>query len=266
MKSIPIYTVDSFTNEAFKGNPAGVCLLEIPLEKGVMLSIAQELNLSETAFVLKENEHYSIQYFSPINEIPLCGHATLAAAKILFEERGLSNVHFVTNSQVHLQVNKSGEQIEMEFPSYSTIPTEASDKLLKALTINKLIDARFNKETNILMLVMEEEELENLTPDFNALLQSDNSISGVLVTAASSDEYDFKSRYFWPWSGGNEDPVTGATHTFMAPYWTEKLNKKLLKSFQASKRSGFMEVELTKNEKILIRGHAVIVIKGTLTI
>ncbi len=265
MKSYPIYTVDSFTNKAFKGNPAGVCLVDEPIDDGSMLAIAQELNLSETAFVTQVNDHYSIRYFSPIQEIPLCGHATLAAAKILFEEKSLNEIHFITNSRVDLRIKRSEEQIEMAFPRYSTIQSSASDKLLKALGINQLNDVRYNKENNILMLVIGEDVLESLSPDYNALIMSHDSINGVLVTSGSSGKYDFKSRYFWPWSGGNEDPVTGAIQTFMAPYWAAKLNKNHLTSFQASKRTGFMEV-VVETEKIVIRGNAVIVIKGILTV
>jgi PhzF family phenazine biosynthesis protein len=262
---IPTYIVDSFTTEAFKGNPAGVCILEQPLGKDLMLSIAQELNLSETAFLLEKEDHFEIQYFSPVKEIPLCGHATLASAKILFEEKGLKEVVFITNNNVKLHAEKADEQVVMQFPAYSTIEYIVSMDLLKSLKIKDLIDARYNEENNILMLVIKEKELERLSPDFHALLQVETTISGVLVTSESSSGFDFKSRYFWPWSGGNEDPVTGATHTFMAPYWGMRLGKNKLKSFQASQRTGFMSIDLLSDEYILIKGNAVIVFKGTLT-
>ncbi|MFK7954337.1 MAG: PhzF family phenazine biosynthesis protein [Ekhidna sp.] len=264
--SFPIYTVDSFTDQAMKGNPAGVCVLQNSIASEEMLKIAQELNLSETAFIYPENDVFAIRYFSPVKEIPLCGHATLAASKILIEENGLSEARYMTKNQVSLRATKRANQIVMEFPSYSTIPFEPSPKLIEALGIDKLHDARYNVENNMVMLVTDEKELIHLKPDFEALLRSNDYISGVLVTASSNDDYDFKSRYFWPWSGGNEDPVTGATHTFMAPYWGNVLQKNTLKSFQASKRTGFMEIELERNGKIDIIGNAVVVIKGTLTL
>lgn len=268
MKHIQTYIVDSFTAEAFKGNPAGVCLLEEALSESQMLSIAQELNLSETAFVLPKGDKYGIRYFSPLMEIPLCGHATLAAAKILFDLHSLSHIDFRTQSGVELTVILSDGRVVMEFPTYEIEPAEVSEELLKALGISEVHNAFYNRENNMLMLEMSSiAELTSLAPDFAALIQSHDTINGVLVTAASRDNtYDFYSRYFWPWSGNNEDPVTGATHTFMAPFWSNKLNKTKLKSFQASKRTGSMELELLDDNKLLIHGHAVIVLRGTLTL
>ena len=125
----------------------------------------------------------------------------------------------------------------------------------------------YNVETRILMLeILTTDALAALRPDFSALLSSHDSINGVLVTARAEDEYDFHSRYFWPWSGTNEDPVTGGTHTFLAKYWGNKLGKSIMKSFQSSERTGHMEVELTASSTLLIRGNAVVVFEGRLRV
>jgi predicted PhzF superfamily epimerase YddE/YHI9 len=158
-------------------------------------------------------------------------------------------------------------QIEMEFPVYETRPADAPQALLAALGVRAIKNSVYNEETRILLLeIADAEELAGLDPDFVALQRSHNSINGVLVTApASTDGYDFHSRYFWPWSGTNEDPVTGGTHTFLAKYWSSRLGKARMKSFQSSKRTGFMDVELVA-DKLRIRAPAVIVFEGRLAI
>ncbi|MFD1292788.1 PhzF family phenazine biosynthesis protein [Lutibacter holmesii] len=262
------YIVDSFTNTAFKGNPAGVCIVTTLISDEKMQAIAAELNLSETAFVQHiSNNNYSIRYFSPIMEIPLCGHATLASAKIIFENTSVEEIHFTTFQNIELVTKKEGEKISMVFPVYETTKATVSKELLTALGISEINNCVYNKETNILLLeISSTSALAKLTPDFEALVKTNNSINGVLVTSSSTSEYDFHSRYFWPWSGSNEDPVTGATHTFLAKYWSEKLNKTAMKSFQASQRTGAMEVELIENNQLIIKGEAVIVFKGELCI
>ena len=268
--TIETYIVDSFTNEPFKGNPAGVCLLNSNLTEDKMLSIAQELGFSETTFVqqTKKLNSYTIRYFSPVQEIPLCGHATLAASKVLFEkDKALVHIHFKNIQNLALHIHKSGNKIAMEFPVYDTISQDVPDALLEALDIAKITNSAYNKETNILLLEIDScEQLRNLSPDFEKLKRSHNSINGVLVTAQSTKEnYDFESRYFWPWSGTNEDPVTGGTHTFLTKYWGVRLNKTKMNSFQCSQRTGFMEVELVRN-KLIIKSEAQIILKGSLQI
>ena len=262
------FIVDAFTNTAFKGNPAGVCIVERPLSDERMLQIADELNLSETAFLqsIRQPDSFSIRYFSPKKEIPLCGHATLASAKVISELYQLRNVSFVNIQKITLAARVSEGEITMTFPLYGTIPAEAPPKLLTALGIEDIENVVYNQETNILMLeIADPEILVNLVPDFEALYRSHDSIDGVLVTAPGIGEYDFYSRYFWPWAGTNEDPVTGGTHTFLAPYWSKKLGKRKMKSFQCSRRSGFMEVEI-KSEDICIRSQAVIVFAGRIRV
>lgn len=263
------FIIDSFTDRPFKGNPAGVCIIDAQLENEVMLNIAQELNLSETAFICPRDTSgtFSIRYFSPKMEIPLCGHATLASGKAVFAAYGLREVHFITIKNVHLAVRISREQISMVFPVYDTRPADAPSALLAALGIEAIRNAEYNEETKILLLeIATAQELSNLKPDFGALYRSHNSINGVLVTAPSSaDGYDFHSRYFWPWSGTNEDPVTGGSHTFLTKYWSQRLGKTKMKSFQASQRSGFMDVELV-GDHLVISSQAVIVLEGQISV
>ncbi len=263
------FIIDAFTDKPFKGNPAGVCFVEAPLSDRTMLQIAQELNLSETAFIsrLDANEQFSIRYFSPKMEIPLCGHATLASAKAVFSVSRLCAVHFRNIQNLDLAVRISPDGISMSFPVYETHAAQAPPALLRALGLTSVRNVAYNRETKILLLeVAAPHELANLEPDFPALLRSHDSINGVLVTApASGDGYDFHSRYFWPWSGTNEDPVTGGSHTFLAKYWSERLGKTRMKSFQASQRSGFMDVELV-DRKVLISSQAVIVFQGEISV
>ena len=234
-----------------------------------MLLIAKELGLSETAFIRKSEKPntYTIRFFSPKMEIPLCGHATLAAAKVLFEEDSeMNSIHFVNIQYLDLMIERVGATIKMQFPVYETQPAKAPVELLNALGTNAITNSVHNRETNILLLEIEDcEVLRDLRPDFEALYRSHDSIYGVLVTTLSNkNDIDFESRYFWPWSGTNEDPVTGGTHTFLTKYWSKRLNKMKMKSFQCSERTGFMEVELISKEKCTIESMAIIVLKGKL--
>jgi len=263
------YIVDSFTDKPFSGNPAGVCIVKQSLDDDQMLLVAQELGLSETAFVEKKSarENWSIRFFSPVMEIPLCGHATLGAAAVLFEECGVSEIRFRNINDLVLTARDADEGITLEFPVYETRPDSVPLALLNALGLESAVNVVFNEETNILMLEIEDTEvLANLTPDYQALLASHKSINGVLVTAPSTDDsYDFHSRYFWPWSGTNEDPVTGGTHTFLAKYWASRLGKNSLRSFQSSRRSGFMNLVLD-GDKLFITSLAQIVLAGEMRI
>ena len=262
------FIVDSFTDQAFKGNPAGVCLVSAKLDEELMQAIAKELNLSETAFIQEQKDgSYSIRYFSPVMEIPLCGHATLAASKILFRDPQTDSISFRTKDGLELNIARTDEDIAMTFPVYGLEPGTVSSEFLSALGLSAVTYVGFNRETNIIVLEVESTDvLARLAPDFRALLNSIDTIDGVSVTAASKDGlHDFHSRFFWPWSGGDEDPVTGATHTFLAKYWGDKLDKTKMRSFQASARTGEMELELL-NGKLTITGQAVIVFEGELKV
>jgi PhzF family phenazine biosynthesis protein len=263
------FIVDAFTDQPFRGNPAGVCIVESPLSDDTMLHIAQELNLSETAFIrpLDASGKFAIRFFSPKMEIALCGHATLASGRAVYAEYGLGEVHFINIQNLDLAVRTSAGRISMVFPVYETRPAEAPAALLAALGIATIRNAAYNEETKILLLeIADPDELSGLNPDFAALYRSHSSINGVLVTAASgTDGYDFHSRYFWPWSGTNEDPVTGGTHTFLTKYWAQRLGKTKMKSFQASQRSGVMDVDLIDGH-VLISSQAVIVLEGRILV
>ncbi|MDH5400614.1 MAG: PhzF family phenazine biosynthesis protein [Cyclobacteriaceae bacterium] len=265
------FIVDAFTDRPFCGNPAGVCLTTGPLENNLMQSIASELGFSETAFISQndQSEYYPIRYFSPKMEIPLCGHATLAAAKVLFQrESQIGPIHFTTIEGLDLIIQSEGELVVMEFPVYDTFPADTPTAMLSALGLGEIVNTVYNEETKILLLEIDDcETLQQMAPDYEALVRSHQGINGVLVTATSNQEaYDFESRYFWPWSGTNEDPVTGGTHTFLSKYWADRLGKNRLMSFQCSERTGSMEVELAGNNKVLIRGEAQIVFEGVFVV
>jgi PhzF family phenazine biosynthesis protein len=268
---IETYIVDAFTDKPFKGNPAGVCILLSDLETHQMLSIANELGLSETAFIKKypDEDKYSIRYFSPKMEIPLCGHATLASSKVLFDRNSeTEKIWFVTGQNLDLKIFKEGDKIAMEFPVYDTEPADAPASLLRALEIDTAVNVEYNAQTRILLIEIKSSEmLRNLKPDFQGLSRSHSGINGVLVTAPSSNgDYDFQSRYFWPWSGTNEDPVTGGTHTFLVKYWSKRLRKSKMKSFQCSERTGFMDVEIISEKTFTIKSNAQIIFQGKLRI
>ncbi len=271
-KTIETYIVDSFTNESFKGNPAGICILEEDIGNNFMQSIAKELGLSETAFIRridKNNSKYLIRFFSPKMEIPLCGHATLASSKVIFEKYSeLKEIKFVNINNLELPIERKDVFIKMFFPIYETEKRNAPNELLSALGIDKIINSEYNRETHILLIEIEDSiVLSKLSPNYEKLKASHNSINGVLITARSQqEEFDFESRYFWPWSGTNEDPVTGGTHTFLTKYWSIRLNKRKMKSFQCSERTGYMTVELINEQKMTIESEAQIVFKGELKI
>jgi PhzF family phenazine biosynthesis protein len=261
------YIVDSFTKEAFKGNPAAVCFPGDELSDESMLQIAQEFGLSETAFVRPTNQPgiYRIRYFSPKKEIPLCGHATLASAKVVFEENSITDIHFITGENIDLHISRDGDNIVMEFPAYQTIDINVPTEVADALGITLVLNTAYSEKSKIIVLEIEgTDALVALKPDFGALIKSYSEINGVLVTAkAGTDGYDYHYRYFWPWAGTNEDPVTGGVQTFLAPYWGKKLGKKIMNAYQSSSRTGSMVLEL-KGDKVLLKSQAVIVLKGEL--
>lgn len=262
---IKTFIVDAFTDKLFKGNPAAVCLLKQSSSEENMIQIAKEFGFSESAFVIQKGpSDFSIRYFSPITEIPLCGHATMASAKVLFSEYPhLDTITFRTQFGHILELRNNHNQIEMVFPVHETQKSPLPDDLKNAIGIKDVTNCEYNKDHNILMVEIENSrELQDLTPDFAALKKIETPISGVLVTARSEKNgYDFEYRYFWPWSGSNEDPVTGGVQSFLCKYWSLKLDKKNLKAFQCSERTGSMEVEL-RGDKTFIRSNAVIFLSG----
>lgn len=258
------YFVDSFTNERFKGNPAAVCIVENDLDTAAMQSIATEIGFSETAFIREiSSGAYSIRFFTPKKEIPLCGHATLASSKIIFDTTNLKRISFINCDKVELKIEKADEKIVMQFPVYDTQEIEVPKIMLDALGIDKIVNSKYSPKNKIILIeISDTKTLANLQPDFLALIQSYNGINGVLVTAQSDNtEYDFHYRYFWPWAGTNEDPVTGGVQTFLTKYWALKLGKNKLSAFQSSLRTGMMTTELL-GESVSIYGEAIVVFEG----
>jgi PhzF family phenazine biosynthesis protein len=258
------YFADSFTNEPFKGNPAAVCFPESELQDAIMQNIAAEIGFSETAFVRHIADHrYNIRFFTPKQEIPLCGHATLAASTIIFNTTQLERICFLNCEGVVLDIWKSNGQIAMQFPVYDTEAITVPMSLLLALGINSFEHSRYSPKNKIILIEIKgTAALAGLQPDFPALIQSYSGINGVLVTAQSENTvYDFHYRYFWPWAGTNEDPVTGGVQTFLTKYWAMRLRKNLLRAFQSSNRTGSMTTELQEG-RVIIYGEAITILEG----
>ncbi|GAA0890744.1 PhzF family phenazine biosynthesis protein [Fulvivirga kasyanovii] len=267
---ISTYIIDAFTDEAFKGNPAGVCLAESQLPDKTMQAIAGELNLSETAFLLQNEQDknvFSIRYFTPTVEIPFCGHATLASAKLVLDVLKNDQVEFVTGHALHLFAwPETGGRIKMKFPLYETVDYQTDNSLYHALGISFPVNTRFAKALDMLLIEVENKQLlESLTPDYPQLLASTDTVKEVVVTAKSDDdEYDFYSRCFCPWIGINEDPVTGAAHSVLAKYWGNLLDKKEMKAYQVSKRGGYLQLKITSDTELEVISQAHVVLEGTM--
>ena len=258
------YFVDSFTNQKFKGNPAAICIIESDLESSTMQNIATEIGFSETAFIKRiSGSTYSIRFYTPKKEIPLCGHATLAASKIIFEKCTNEDINFINCENIELKIGKSGSKIVMEFPVYETSEITIPEAVYDALGIEEVLNTRFSPKNKIILIeISDSKKVADLRPDFQALLKSYDGINGVLVTAKSNDTaFDFHYRYFWPWAGTDEDPVTGGVQTFLTKYWMKKLGKNKFNAFQSSSRTGVMTTELIE-DKVLIYGEAVITFEG----
>ena len=250
--SIHIFQVDAFTDKAFSGNPAAVCLLEHSMPDDWMLKLAQEMNLSETAFLLPHETSYSLRWFTPKTEVKLCGHATLASAHVLFENNLVPThqpIQFYTLSG-NLFAQSTSAGIQLDFPSLPSQPMKQwPTAILDGLGVKPVAVHAFGNKH--LIEVATEIEVRDLQPDFNALPQLPGR--GVAVTAkAEGSDYDFVSRYFAPWVGINEDPVTGSAHCTLGPYWAKKLGKTILRAYQASKRGGSMQIRVTPERTYLI--------------
>lgn len=263
-----IYQADAFTDQAFKGNPACVCVLDASRPDSWMRSLAQEMNLSETAFVLRQANEFDLRWFTPKKEVRLCGHATLATAHILWEERYLPSgeqAQFHTKSGL-LTARKDAPWIELDFPARFIENTKEHPSLNQALGVSPKQVGKTSSDAGDLFLVEVESEqtVRAITPDFGMLVA--NNVRGVIVTSRSdTQEYDFVSRYFAPAVGINEDPVTGSAHCYLAPYWGTKLGKQNLVGFQASARTGIVNC-CWKGDRVLLRGKAITIFKGELTV
>ncbi len=250
MTSYPIYHVDAFTSNLFGGNPAAVCPLKEWLPDATMQKLAFENNLSETAFFVKEGDHYYIRWFTPEFEIDLCGHATLASAYVIFNHLSHPSdlVQFICKIGT-LEVTKRGDLIELNFPSRRPQPAEAPENLLKGLNIKPV---EVLKSRDYLLVYEDESEITKIVPNYNYLNKVD--AVGIIVTARGS-EVDFVSRFFVPNSVIGEDPVTGSAHCNLIPYWAEQLNKSKLTAKQLSAREGELVCE-DKGERVTMAGRA----------
>ncbi|GAA4828285.1 PhzF family phenazine biosynthesis protein [Paenibacillus vulneris] len=262
---IPIYTVDAFTSTPFAGNPAAVCILqEFPSDDAWLKKIAAEMNLSETAFLcpMEGSGNYQLRWFTPEKEVDLCGHATLASAKVLWESGvayRIEQLRFHTKSGL-LTAKRLDGGIELNFPAEPVVPCTAPPQLEEAIGFKP--QAVYRNRMDMLIEADHEQALRELKPDFRLLKEI--PARGLIVTCRSDNpDYDFVSRCFYPSLGINEDPVTGSAHCALAPYWQEKLNKKQFTALQLSARTGVLKLRLTDN-RVHIQGQAVIMVKGLL--
>lgn len=246
------YIVDAFTDKIFSGNPAAVCVLDSFPSEDIMQNIAAENNLSETAFVVKENDCYHIRWFTPKSEIDFCGHATLATAYVLFNfyAQDTDTINFYGKIG-ELTVQKSDELIRMEFPAYKLEHIEITDTMIEALGT---IPLAAYKDRDILFILRNEAEVRDLQPDMELISKLDGAC--VAVTAKGT-EYDCVSRVFAPKFGIDEDPVTGSTHCMIAPYWSRRLNKPDITAFQAPERTGILYCECV-GDTVTVSGKAVL--------
>jgi PhzF family phenazine biosynthesis protein len=262
MRQLPLFQVDSFTDQVFKGNPAGVCLLDEAKPDEWMRSVAAEMAISETAFVIRVGEDFNLRWFTPTVEIELCGHATLATAHILWstgivpEEK---SIRFHTRSGL-LIITRNREWIEMDFPARSYRSVVENEGVIDA--VGAVPDEVYQSGDNLLFVYENEKTIRALTPNFSALGSYD--YHGLIVTSpADSPQFDFVSRFFAPSIGINEDPVTGSSHCTLAPYWSERLRKSTLTALQVSRRGGVLKLRVS-GERVYISGQAVTVFSTTI--
>lgn len=255
---IPVFQIDAFTSHRFGGNPAAVMPMKTFLADAVLQAIAAENNLAETAFLVPENSDYRLRWFTPRVEVPLCGHATLASAAVVMERLEPSRNRVVFHSASGpLTVQRERVGYVMDFPARPSEPVATSPNLVQALGVVP-IEILVN-EFNYMALLESEKLLRELAPDMAALAQIGRS--GVIVTAPGDGDYDFISRYFAPAKGIPEDPVTGAAHCMLAPYWGKRLGKKEFRAFQASQRGGEVVCCLV-NDRVELRGECVFYLEG----
>jgi PhzF family phenazine biosynthesis protein len=260
----PIIQVDAFTNKPFYGNPAAVCILEEPKNDAWMQNVAKEMNLSETAFLLKQSDGYDLRWFTPAVEVDLCGHATLASAHVLWENKLLKSgeeARFYTRSGL-LTAKLEHGWIVMDFPAKPQKPAIAPPEVVRSLGTTPVYTGK--NSFDYLIEIESEDVLRKLRPDY-ALLKT-APVRGVIVTACSdSKEYDFVSRFFAPAVGIPEDPVTGSAHCCLGPYWQKRLNKDSFTAYQASSRGGVIRVRVD-GDRVHLGGQAVTVLRGELIV
>ena len=261
-ESLPLYVVDAFTDRPFSGNPAAVCLLPKWPADAWLQSVAAEMNLSETAYLVREGSGYRLRWFTPALEVELCGHATLASAHVLWDTGTVAasqSIDFTTLSGT-LTAERNGAEIELNFPATYSEESPPAANLLEALGAKATFVGR--NRFDYLVQVASEQEVRSLNPDFRLLSQVE--CRGVIVTAESEQEpYDFVSRFFAPGAGIDEDPVTGSAHCALGPFWQRRLGKSELRAFQASARGGSVGV-VVEGDRVHLLGQAVTVTRGEL--
>lgn len=253
------YMVDAFTDTVFKGNQAGVCLVEDELDTETMQNIAAENNLSETAFIVKRQGFYDLRWFTPEVEIDLCGHATLASAFVItnFTDDDSPEIRFETLSGT-LTVRKEEDLYVMDFPARKPRPIPVTPQMEKAIGMPAL-EAHLSRD--LLLVVDNEQAVRGVTPDYDLIRQMD--CFAVIVTAAG-DNVDFVSRFFAPGAGVPEDPVTGSAHATLIPFWAERLGKNKMTARQLSKRGGTLFCEHC-GDRVKIAGKAALYLSGMIT-
>ena len=259
---LKMYQVDAFADKLFSGNPAAVVILESSIKDEVMQSIAAENNLSETAFVSVYESPISIRWFTPSLEVDLCGHATLASARILFDyypDLARKEINLNSKSGV-LKITQVEHGLCLNFPIDQPAEIESDPLFFEILGIQPLMLLR--GKDDYLAVLKNQKQIENIQPNFSLLKKVD---ARGLVISAPGDDVDFVSRCFYPEAGIEEDPVTGSAHTMLAPYWANQLNKDELEAHQLSKRGGKLICRL-ENDRVYISGTSVIYFEGTIAI
>ncbi|TAF10237.1 MAG: PhzF family phenazine biosynthesis protein [Nostocales cyanobacterium] len=261
MKQI-ISQVDAFSSTPFKGNPAAVCVLATEKSEDWMQKVAQEMNLSETAFLIKQNDGFNLRWFTPTVEVPLCGHATLASAHVLWSEGHLlpdEVARFYTKSGV-LIAKLRIHWIELDFPVNHSQPIAAPAELSQILGVP--YKSVYQNSLGYLVEVESEQMVREMQPNFQQMKKL--PVGNVIVTSIGDSEYDFVSRFFAPELGIDEDPVTGAAHCCLAPFWRERLQKDEFLAYQASSRGGVVKVYYPGENRVFLSGQAVTVMRGEL--
>ncbi len=256
---IPFYQLDAFTDRRFGGNPAAVMLLDHFLDDATLLAIAAENNLSETAFLVPDDADYQLRWFTPKVEVPLCGHATLASAAVVMErlEPNRSAVTFHTASGP-LGVTRSDDAYVLNFPARPSTLTIPPAGLAEAIGVTPL--AVYVNDFNYMAILSHADIVRALHPDMAGIKALDRP--GVIVTAVGEDTHDIVSRYFAPAKGIDEDPVTGAAHCMLTPYWCARLGKDTLRAYQASRRGGELTCRLI-GDRVELTGQCVFYLEGT---
>ena len=264
---LTLLQIDAFAKRPYSGNPAAVCLLDDERDAQWMQAVAGEMNLSETAFVRPVRDGFDLRWFTPTVEVDLCGHATLAAAHTLWSEGRVAEdaeIRFQTRSGV-LMAARNGDLIELDFPATRPVPAGLDEAQIRNLgDLLGVVPGEVGRSAFDLLVVVEpDSDVRAARPDFRRLAELD--CRGVIVTSASEDgRFDFVSRFFAPGAGVDEDPVTGSAHCCLGPYWGERLGKSEMTAFQASSRGGVVRVRVS-GERVFLGGHAVTVMRGTLT-